>query len=257
MELLKRLTIPAMALIVVLQFCGCSQLDMEDEGGSGPIHVSDSKKAAEKKAHDEASRKVQTGYVRISQALSLTQMAIQAKITAATATEAAPAAPQPMSADPSKAGMRPAPAKGAGNSSGAPTAKQEGVAPGTETGPKMPELIPTGTLANEMVGQAYAIVEDVRKETTELCCSEKWAKDASLGAKIASLKGLIEAATKLIGVAAGMDPVNPDVTALMKAEPAKVGAGSTSGGAAATSGGTPAAPTSSSAGPSLPISKGH
>ncbi len=258
MELLKRLTILAMALVVVMQFCGCSQLDMEDQDSeSGPARTSDSKKIAERKKREEANKKLQSGYARVNQALSLAQTALQAKLPGNSAFDAQAAPTAAKAAEPAKGAIpgRPAEApKGAGTTAGAVGAKEEGVAAAAQAGPKVPEIIPQGALANQLVGQAYAVLEEVKKDTKDLCCAGAYANDP----KVVSLKNLIDAAEKLIQVAAGLDPVNPDVLALAKqaAAPAgatcTTGAGATSGGAGATSGGVPGR--TSVAGP---VSKGH
>ncbi|NUQ00152.1 MAG: hypothetical protein HUU35_09895, partial [Armatimonadetes bacterium] len=77
MKLLKRLALPVMALFV-LTVVGCNQ-QSADEGGEG-LREGDTQSLAAKRSREEANTKLQANYMRVGQALTLTQMGIQSKL---------------------------------------------------------------------------------------------------------------------------------------------------------------------------------
>ncbi len=226
MKLLKRLALPVMALLVVT-FYGCGK-PLEPGAGSategGGSGLADIRSMRDRAALEEANAKLQSCFLRTGQALTLTQIAIQSKLHDNSKLDTPAPAAQDHAAEPPQPseGVSPAPgAPEAAASPGAPApaepgAKVEGAAAPEPIGPVMPELIPPGTLANEMVGQAFALLDQVRADAKSL--AEGKFKDHP---RVKSLLDLIVAAEQLVKVAAGMEPVNKDVAELIaKAEQA-------------------------------------
>lgn len=274
MKLLKRLTIPTLALLTLSLFGGCGKPLESGEGeGEAGQRGRDSRALQEEKARRaEADQLLQDGYVKIGQALAMAHLAVQHKlpgnsgleskplaideaapaapaagegaVSPAPTTESSPAEPAAAPAAPAEGEPAAAPAEGepaaapaAGEPAAAPAAGEAAPAEGAAApagedhqvtaadeglvepvGPIMPTLIAQGTLSNDLLGQAYALLEDAKAQLEPLFNGSYDSVIATQEQRdrVLSLRELMDVTEDLIYAGAYLYPINEDVVELIK-----------------------------------------
>lgn len=253
MKLLSRLGKPLLVVCLCGVAFGCGKPlepgeGMAEDSGLPFFSRRDRRAVEEQRERQAANDMMRAGYVEIGRALSMAQMAIQAKAyvnasldaklpepaAAAPAGHQAPAEPVPahpqMATEPgAPTAPAPAPAHGAepapapegepapAPEGGEPGAAQEGLAAEPAApAPVMPSLVDSYELANQLVDQAYAAIAKIEEDTKPLFAG-KFAQEP----RVVALAELIAVVKQLVVLAAKMEPVNANILALAAPPPAE------------------------------------
>jgi len=216
MKLLKRLTTPLVALVLVGLFAGCSQIP-PDDGPSAGLTGKDKARVKARMTKEQAEALLTASMAQTSQALALAQQALATKQMVKgrrlgpvpIRKAAAPAVEAPKAVEVPAADAKHAPAAKTGP---AVPAAAEGKA-AEPAAPVPPELKDAEAMASLLVDQAYALVESVKKSVTALKDKNvQVAKD-----KLAVLERFVASTAEIVLVAASVAPRNENILKLVEA----------------------------------------